>query len=60
MHCTSLEFSPFARVVEHTSRPLTVQVRPTNIYLPLTMARLTATINGTEYEKGAGFPVATS
>ena len=60
MNGNNMEGCPLAQVDENTYRTRTVQGRTTNIYLRLTMERLKATINGTEYEKGAGFPVDTS
>ena len=60
MNGNNMEGCPLAQVDENTYRTRTVQGRTTNIYLLLTMERLKATINGTEYEKGAGFPVDTS
>lgn len=60
MNGNNMEGCPLAQVDENTYRTRTVQGRTTNIYLTLTMERLKATINGTEYEKGAGFPVDTS
>ena len=60
MNGNNMEGCPLAQVDENTYRTRTVQGRTTNIYLNLTMERLKATINGTEYEKGAGFPVDTS
>ena len=60
MNGNNMEGCPLAQVDENTYRTRTVQGRTTNINLLLTMERLKATINGTEYEKGAGFPVDTS
>ena len=60
MNGNNMEGCPLAQVDENTYRTRTVQGRTTNIYLLLTMERLKATINGKEYDKGAGFPVDTS
>ena len=60
MNGKKMEGCPLAQVDENTYRTRTVQGRTTNINLRLTMERLKATINGTEYDNGAGFPVDTS
>ena len=60
MNGNKMEGCPLAQVDENTYRTRTVQGRTTNINLILTMERLKATINGTEFDKGAGFPVDTS
>ena len=57
-----LEGCPLAQVNENTYRTRVVQGRTTNINLILSMDRLTATINGTDYStvKDTGFPVDTA
>ena len=60
MNGNKMEGCPLAQVDENTYRTRTVQGRTTNINLTLSMERFKATINGTDYEKGNGFPVDTS
>lgn len=60
MNGNKMEGCPLAQVDENTYRTRAVQGRTTNINLVLTKDRFKATINGTDYEKGKGFPVDTS
>ena len=60
MNGNKMEGCPLAQADENTYRTRIVQGRTANINLLLTMERLKATIDGTEFEKGAGFPVDTS
>ncbi len=59
-NANKMEGCPLVQVNENTYRTRTVQGRTTNINLTLAAERVKATINGTDYEKGKGFPVDTS